>query len=115
MDNSNFLFDKMVIGNTNPSYQAIQLIKLDTIDFYDKFLNWIEGEFDLYLMNVLHRESLLIYFPNGYFSIKNISKTEDFVIVEVKIESRTLDCGTKIANQITAVLNLFHKALNNQS
>jgi len=63
----------------------------------------------------LHRESLLIYFPNGYFSIKNISKTEDFVIVEVKIESRTLDCGTKIANQITAVLNLFHKALNNQS
>ncbi len=115
MEDSNFLFDKIVNGNANYSYQASQLIKLDTFDFYDKFLNWIKGEFDLYLMNESLSESLLVYFPNGFFSIKNISKTEPFVIVEVKIVSKTLDCGTKTANQITAVLNLFHKALDNQN
>jgi hypothetical protein len=113
MVDSNFLFDKIVNGNANHSYQAIQLMKLDTIAFYDKFLNWIKEEFDLYLMNESLSESLLVYFPNGCFSVKNISKTEPFVIVEVKIVSKTLDCGTKTANQITAVINLFHKALDN--
>lgn len=115
MEDSNFLFDKIVNGSANHSYQAIQLIKLDTFDFYDKFINWIKGEFDLYLMNESLSESLLVYFPNGCFSVKNISKNESFIMMEVKIESKTLDCGTKIANQITAVLNLFYKALDHQS
>lgn len=115
MGDSNFLFDKIVNGNANHSYHACQLLKLDTFDFYDKFLNWIKGEFDLYLINESLSESLLVYFPNGYFSIKNISKNESFIMMEVKIESKTLDCGTKIAYQITTVLNLFHKALNNQN
>lgn len=115
MVDSNFLFDKIVNGNANHSYQAIQLMKLDTIAFYDKFLNWIAGEFDLNLMGMTDSQSLLVYFPNGFFSVKNISKNESFIMMEVKIESKTLDCGTKIANQITAVINLFHKGLNNQS
>lgn len=115
MNNNNFLFYKIVIGNASFSYQATQLIKLDNIYFYDKFLNWIKGEFDLYLMDESNPISLLVYFPSGHFSIKNISKNKPFAMMEVKIKSKTLDCGTKTANQITAVLNLFHKALNNQS
>ena len=113
MKDSKFLFNK--IGNANPSYQAIQLINIENIDFYDKFLNWTKGEFDLHLIDEPEPHSLLVYFPSGHFSIKNISKNKPFAMMEVKIESKTLDCGTKTANQITAVLKLFHKALNNQS
>lgn len=109
MKDSNFLFNK--IGNGNPSYKAIQLINIETIGFYDKFLNWTKGEFDLHLIDELEPHSLLVYFPNGWFSIKNIFKNESFVIMEIKIESKTLDSGTKIANSIISV---FNRLDNNQ-
>lgn len=109
MKDSKFLFNK--IENGNPSFQSIQLINIENIDFYDKFLNWTKGEFDLHLIDESEPHSLLVYFPNGWFSIKNISKNKPFVNMEIKTDSKTLESGTKIANRIISVFSQLENSI----
>lgn len=88
----------MTISFEAPYYNFIKYENIKTIEIYHKFLNWIKGEFDLYQMDEL--DGLIVYFPNGSFSITMLSERElDFKIM-IKIKSKTLNSGIKVASQI---------------
>jgi phosphomannomutase len=88
----------MNISFESPYYNFITYEKIKTIEIYDKFLNWIQGEFDLYQMEEL--DGLKVYFPNGWFSITISSKRELDLKIVIKIKSKTLSSGIKIESQI---------------
>lgn len=73
---------------------------------YNTFLNWISGEFDLFLQD--ESNGLKIFFPEGKFHIKN-NIDQGKIIAEINLESRTLDSGQLIFDKIMYVYNLLSK------
>ena len=101
----------MNISFKSPYYNFITYENIKTIEIYDKFLNWIKGEFDLYQMEEL--DGLIVYYPNGRFSISNLSERElDFNIM-IKIKSKTLDSGLIIESQIKKIYSHLNQVLDN--
>ena len=43
----------MDISSKNSHYNIIKYENIKTIDIYNTFINWVRGEFDLYLMEEL--------------------------------------------------------------
>lgn len=80
---------------------------MKNIEMYNQFINWLKGEFDLYLMEEL--DGLKVYYPNGFFLVSLFSKNENDLSIEIKIMSRTL----KTANQISAKIDTIYIRLNN--
>lgn len=82
---------------SSPKSTRFELVKIEpakNLGIYNKFKNWVIGEFDLYLMN--ESEDLKVYFPNGWFSIRNFYNNDsETLFVEIKIEGKS-----KIANEI---------------
>lgn len=74
---------------------------------YDQFLNWLKGEFDLYLMEEL--DGLKVYFPNGLFSVVLFSENEKDFSVEIKIKSKTLKTTSLISSKIENVYNHLNR------
>ncbi|MEP1490197.1 MAG: hypothetical protein ABJK28_17390 [Algibacter sp.] len=72
-------------------------------DIFVKFLNWTSGEFTLDLQD--DSEGLIVYFPNGYFSIKEIGSIKNHIEFKIKIKSKCFKKGTKIFNQVISILN----------
>lgn len=101
----------MNISFENPYYKFITYENIKTIDTYNTFINWVRGEFDLYLMEEL--DGLKVYYPNGWFSITVLSESEKELNIIIRIKSKTLDSGLKIESQIKTIyrhLNqIFHK------
>ncbi len=79
--------------------------KIENIEFYDQFFNWLKGEFDLYLMEEL--DGLTVHYPSGLFSVKLFSKNENDLSIEIKIRSKTL----KSANQVSAKIETIYGLL----
>lgn len=50
----------MSISFETPYHNFIKYENIKTIEIYNKFLNWIKGEFDLYLIEEL--DGLIVYF-----------------------------------------------------
>lgn len=79
---------------------------IQNIEVYNQFINWLKGEFDLYLMEEL--DGLKVYYPNGLFSVILFSKNEKNFSIEIKIMSKTL----KTANQMAAKIETIYCHLN---
>jgi hypothetical protein len=95
----------MNISFEAPFHTFTRYEKIEKIEFYYQFINWLKGEFDLYLMEEL--DGLKVYYPNGLFSVKLFSKNENDFSMELKIKSKTL----KSANQIDAEIETIHSHL----
>lgn len=86
------LKDKLETNNTvfvkNGSHYYHKKEKVTEIEgFYERFVNWVSGEFDLLLQS--ERDDLIVYFPNGSFRISNsINEQAEVIKVEVKGKSR---------------------------
>jgi hypothetical protein len=74
----------------------------EKLDTYEKFLNWMSAEFILYLQDDI--DDLTIYFPNGWFSVKNLITNYNDVQFKIEVKSKCLKRGTKIFNEIISVL-----------
>jgi hypothetical protein len=85
---------------------------IKNIEIYNKFLNWIKGEFDLYLMEDL--DGLKVYFPNGWFSIMILSERELDLKIVIQIKSKTLNSGIKIETQIKNSYNHLNQVYENK-
>ncbi|WP_299886140.1 hypothetical protein [uncultured Lacinutrix sp.] len=70
---------------------------------YKKFLNWISGEFDLFLQE--EKNGLQIFFPNGFFYIKKQITSSKAITVEISIKSKSSTIGNNIFNQIISISN----------
>ena len=69
---------------------------------YEKFLNWVSGEFELYLQDNLH--GLQIFFPGGWVYITNIETTPNNIVFNILVKSKFQQKGIQINNQINAIL-----------
>ena len=96
----------MHISFETPYHTFIKHENIKTIAIYNRFQNWIQGEFDLYQMEEL--DSLKVYYPNGWFSIRVLLETELDLNIEIKIKSRTINSGILIESKI----NKIHTHLN---
>tara|TARA_R110002049_G_scaffold279949_1_gene459067 strand:- start:18698 stop:19018 length:321 start_codon:yes stop_codon:yes gene_type:complete len=83
--------------DTKSSYYKLEkTIQVNNILVCDKFINWVIGEFDLYLKN--ESEELKVYFPNGWFCVKSFIKENRFFFIEIKIQGKS-----KVASEILMV------------
>lgn len=80
---------------------------IKNIEIYNQFLNWLKGEFDLYLMDEL--DGLKVYYPNGLFSVTLFSENEKDFSIEIKIISKTLETANQMAAKIEAIYNHLNK------
>ena len=63
----------------------------------------MSGEFDLYLNS--ESDILKVYFPNGWFSIRNLKNENKKELIEIKVEGKSrIECQ-KIMNQLECIYN----------
>ena len=62
----------MNIAIETPIHTVTRYENIQNIEVYNQFVNWLKGEFDLYLMEEL--DGLKVYYPNGLFSVMLFSK-----------------------------------------
>jgi hypothetical protein len=77
---------------------------------YKRLVNWVVGEFDLYLQN--ESKDLKVYFPGGWFSIENVKDDDGQCIIKIRVNGKSKVACQKIMNQIEKVYNhvvAFHK------
>ncbi|WP_282073601.1 hypothetical protein [Polaribacter atrinae] len=72
-------------------------------DVYERFVNWVAGEFDLYLMN--ESENLKVYFPNGEFRISNFNNKVNKRFIEIKVEGRSEKICQNMMMRLEMLLN----------
>ncbi|WP_269242651.1 hypothetical protein [Flavobacterium limnophilum] len=95
----------MDISFQAPFHVVTRYEKIKNVEFYDQFVNWLKGEFDLCLMEEL--DGLTVHYPNGLFSVKLFSKNEKDLSIEIKIRSKTL----KSVNEISSKIETIHRRL----
>lgn len=93
-----------------PYYNFIQNESIKSIEIYNKFLNWIQGEFDLYQIDEL--DGLKVYYPNGWFTIKIINKDADIINIEIRVKNKSKNSGFKIYQKIEALYAHLIKGLS---
>ncbi|KAA5825747.1 hypothetical protein FPF71_07505 [Algibacter amylolyticus] len=96
-----------------PYYTLVHQETLTHQETYIKFINWVSGEFDLYLQE--KTEGLKIYYPNVYFNIKNIANSGQEIKLQITILSRSKEICYKINKQLQSIFNQIIQIYNNQS
>ncbi len=91
----------MNISFQSPFHIITRYEKIENIEFYDQFLNWLRGEFDLCLMEEL--DGLKVHYPNGLFSVKLFSKNDNDLSIEIKIRSKTLKTADQVSSKIETI------------
>lgn len=89
-----------------PYHQLNKKTFFKTSKRYYTFINWISGEFDLYLQD--DSNGLQVFFPEGKFHITN-KINNGKIIAEINLESRVLTNGQQVFNQIMSVYNHLSK------
>jgi hypothetical protein len=83
--------------------KQVKVLQVTDAIVYTKFINWVIGEFDLYLMN--ESKNLKVYFPNGWFSIGIIKNGNNAELIEINVVGKSrIDCQ-KIMNQLEPIYN----------
>ncbi|MDO7172663.1 hypothetical protein [Mariniflexile sp. AS56] len=70
---------------------------------YNKMINWVIGEFDLYLKN--ESENLKVYFPNGWFSIRCIKSENNKDLLEINVEGKSRIACERIMFRLDSIYN----------
>ncbi|WP_445732518.1 hypothetical protein [Mariniflexile sp.] len=96
--------NKETINIKSPRYKLVKIEHVNNLGVYNKFINWIIGEFDLYLKNNESKQ-LKVYFPNGWFSIGSFKSDNEEICIRIKVEGKS-----KIACEI-----LMERILNTYS
>jgi hypothetical protein len=89
-----------------PYHQLNKKALFNSSKRYYTFINWVSGEFDLYLQD--ESDGLYVYFPEGKFHIKNNIDNGN-VIAEINLETKILENGQIIFDKIMSVYNLLSK------
>ncbi|MDO5986763.1 hypothetical protein Q4Q39_05015 [Flavivirga amylovorans] len=93
----------------NTTLSIFELIKIEpvkSIEVYNRFINWVTGEFDLYLKN--KSKELKVYFPNGWFSIGCFKNENQQINIKIKVKGKSKIACQKIMNQLELI---YHHVL----
>lgn len=91
---------------TNTKVSLYNLVKNEPVKnsgISNKFINWVSGEFDLYLID--ESEILKVYFPNGWFIIRNFKGDENQNHIEIKVESKSRIACQKMMDKLEVIYN----------
>jgi hypothetical protein len=86
-----------------PNHQLIREATFTSSNGYNKFINWVSGEFDLYLQD--KSNGLDVFFPNGKLNIKKAIDQDNTLVAKINFESKLQNQGTDIINKIMALYN----------
>lgn len=89
-----------------PYHKLNEKTVFSSIKRYHTFVNWVSGEFDLYLQD--ETNGLQVYFPEGEFHIKNEVDNGN-IIAEINLQSKIQENGQLIFNKIMSVYTLLIK------
>lgn len=99
--------------NTKPScFQIVKIVKLKNNVVFDRFVNWVIGEFDLFLKNEDSKE-LNVYFPNGWFNIHSFQNDDIEFGVTIKVEGKSKEACERIMNQLMQIYKHIYDFYNN--
>lgn len=70
---------------------------------YEKFLNWVSGEFELYLQDKL--DGLKIFFPGGYLYITETRTNNNTLGLKIMVNSKCKQKGEQINNHVYSIFN----------
>tara|TARA_R110002049_G_scaffold17238_1_gene67390 strand:- start:4318 stop:4713 length:396 start_codon:yes stop_codon:yes gene_type:complete len=91
------------IFNTQvPPFHLKKVDIIKTNGIYERLINWVTGEFDLFLQN--ESELLEVYFPNGWFSIRSF-KNKNQELIEIKVEGKSRIACQNIMSQLEIIYN----------
>jgi hypothetical protein len=77
-------------------FQIEEIIPLKDKVVFSQFVNWVTGEFDLFLQEE-DSNGLKVYFPNGWFSIGCFKNKDLEFDAAIKIEAKSeVVCHEKI-------------------
>ena len=89
-----------------PYHQLNKKASFNSTNKYHQFLNWVSGEFDLYLQD--ESNGLQVYFPEGNFHIKNEGDNGN-IIAAINLQSKIIENGQLIFDKIMSVYHLISK------
>ncbi|SRR5690606_31024355 len=91
------------IAGIKPSSFKIEEIALVKNNIaYCRFLNWISGEFDLFLKNE-ESNTLKVYFPNGWFSVGCFENQDGKISAVLNVEGKSKAACSKIMKRILSI------------
>ena len=95
-----------VIIEKKAYYEFMYTESVASITTYNKFLNWVSGEFMLYLQD--WENGLKIFFPSGSLSIELLKNNQDKVDFKIAVIAKNKQ---KAINTNTAICNVFNHLL----
>ncbi len=87
---------------TKSYYELTHTESIPSMALYEKFLNWVSAEFELYLQDKLH--GLKIFYPGGYFCITETERRNNVVNFKIIVRNKYRQKGIQINNQVYAIL-----------
>ncbi|PKQ44184.1 hypothetical protein [Confluentibacter flavum] len=105
MDSLKNKLDKNIETFDDPIFhfrlKKVEIIKNHGV--YDRMVNWVSGEFDLYLKD--ESDILKVYFPNGWFLIKSFNDENNKKVIEIKVEGKSRKGCQRMMNQLERIYN----------
>ena len=97
------IYTQNPIRHKETYYELTHIESIPNKALYEKFLNWVSGEFELFLQDRIN--GLQIFFPGGYFYITEIGTNHNIIGFKIIIKSKYKQKGVQINNQVYAILN----------
>ncbi|GAA4942584.1 hypothetical protein GCM10023314_14670 [Algibacter agarivorans] len=88
---------------TKSYYELTHTESIPSKALYEKFLNWVSGEFELYLQERLN--GLQIFYPGGFFYITETERSRDVIYFKIIVKNKYKQKGVQINNQIFGILD----------
>jgi len=86
----------------NKQFEFVKTVEAVDPSIYKLFANWTIGEFDLFLM-IETTNLLKVYFPNGWFSIRNIENGKLGFGLEIQIKGKSKPACQKIIKELDSI------------
>ena len=83
------------------TFKQKKIITIEDIGAYNKFINLVNGEFDLYLKK--GKGYLKVYFPNGCFSIVKFVNNDGIQFIEIKIEEKSKKASEVLMDKLMGI------------
>lgn len=93
---------KSSISNVFEHY-LVKIVTVKDIKNYNKLINWVIGDFDLYLRN--ESSGLTVYFPCGQFSINKLDLENDEIQLEIKVDGRSMTNCQRMMDHLEIIYN----------
>ena len=89
---------------TKSYYELTHTESIPCKALYEKFLNWVSGEFELYLQDKLN--GLQIFYPGGFIYINELDTNNTYNVgFKIVVKSKYQQKGIQIKNQLSAILS----------